>query len=418
MQLDEPAEMALNTVNGVPRAGNSAAHRDVPRALRGVLCLEDFEPLARRHLPKPIFGYVEGAAETNRTLRANREQFDSHAFVPRTLVNVAQREQTLTLFGRSYSSPFGIAPMGICALTAYRGDLVLARAAAAAGIPMVLSSSSLIRMEEVAEAAPGTWFQTYLPKGDAEAAALIARLHRANFETLVITVDTAVVPNRENNVRNGFKTPLRPSLALLTDGLMHPRWSVGTFLRTLSRHGMPHFENIGAQRGEPLVSRNVTRDFSGREHLDWEVLSLVRRLWKGHLVVKGVLHPGDARRARVAGVDGVIVSNHGGRQLDHAVAPLAVLPRIVEAAGPMTVMVDSGFRRGTDVLKALALGARCAFVGRPFNYAAAVAGEAGVAHAISLLHAEIRADLGMLGINRLSELDASVLYSDGDAEAG
>jgi L-lactate dehydrogenase (cytochrome) len=180
-------------------------------------------------------------------------------------------------------------------------------------------------------------------------------------------------------------------------------------MRTLLVHGLPHFENAGAQRGAPLVARDVTRDHAGREHLDWNALKDIRRRWTGPLVLKGVLHPDDARLARAAGMDGVVVSNHGGRQLDGAVAPLRVLPQIAEIAGPMVVMADSGFRRGTDVLKALALGARVVFVGRPMNYAAAVGGEAGVAHAIGLLRAEIHADMGLLGINRLDELGPQLL---------
>jgi L-lactate dehydrogenase (cytochrome) len=394
-----------------PPAGvRSPAAYAAPRALQRFLCLDDFEPAARARLPRPLFGYVSGATETNASLRDNRCAFGDYAFLPRMLVNVARREQTVELFGTRYASPFGIAPMGISSLTAYRGDLAQARAAAAAGVPMVLSSSSLIRMEEVLQQAPGTWFQAYLGRDAQATARLVERVKAAGAPVLVVTIDSAVVPNRENNVRNRFKTPLRPDVRLLWDGLTHPRWAVGTFLRTLLAHGMPHFENVGAERGAPLVARDVTRDFSGREHLDWDALKDIRRRWSAPLVLKGLLHPEDVRLAREAGVDGVIVSNHGGRQLDGAVSPLRVLPQIAEAAGPMAVMADSGFRRGTDVLKALALGARTVFIGRPMNYAAAVGGEAGVAHALNLLRAEIHADMGLLGINRLEELGPRHLF--------
>lgn len=381
------------------------------RRLRRLLSLDDFESAARSHLPRPLFGYVEGATETNTTRSNNRAVFDELAFVPRVLVGVADRDPSITLFGRRYTAPFGIAPMGISALTAYRGDMVQARAAAAAGVPMILSGSSLIALEEMLKAVPNIWFQAYMPRDDAAIVALVDRITRAGVETLVVTVDSAVVPNRENNLRNGFRTPLRPSLQLAWDGLTHPRWLVGTFLRTLVRHGMPHFENVGATRGEPLVSRDVTRDFAGREHLNWDCIRLIRRRWQGPLLLKGILHPDDARRARHVGADGMIVSNHGGRQLDHAVSPLRMLPRIVEASGDLCIMVDSGFRRGTDVLKAVALGARCVFVGRPFNYAAAVGGQAGVAHAITLLKNEIRANMGLLGVNTLDELGPQFLWS-------
>ena len=380
----------------------------LPARLRGILSLDDFEPAARRHLPRPIFGYIAGAVETNRSLAANREAFDEHAFVPRVLVDISRRSTQCTLFGKTWSAPFGIAPMGICALSSYRGDLVLARAAADAGVPMIMSGSSLIRLEDVASACPGTWFQAYLPGDEPRIGALIERVAAAGFRTLVITVDTPVSANRENNVRTGFSTPLRPTPRLFWDGITHPRWLFGTFLRTLLRHGMPHFENNYATRGAPIVSRNVARDFSDRGHLNWAHFRFIRSIWPGRLVIKGILSAADARIARDAGADGIIVSNHGGRQLDGAVAPLRVLPSIVAACPDLPVMMDSGVRRGTDVLKALALGARCVFVGRPFAYAAAVGGVAGVTHAIDLLTQEISRDLAMLGVNDVEALDAAV----------
>jgi L-lactate dehydrogenase (cytochrome) len=191
--------------------------------------------------------------------------------------------------------------------------------------------------------------------------------------------------------------------------LTHPRWLVGTFLRTLVRHGMPHFENNFARRGAPILSASVERDFSDRGHLNWQHFRMIRRMWPGQLVIKGLLDVRDARLAVAAGADGIIVSNHGGRQLDGTVPPLRVLPQIVEACPEVPVMVDSGFRRGTDVLKALALGAKFVFIGRPFNYAASVAGEAGVRKAITLLREEVSRNMAMLGVNRLDELDASYL---------
>ena len=374
--------------------------------LSRILCLDDFEAAAAAHLPRPLFGYIAGAAETSLSFRANRKAFDDYRFVPRVMVDVSTRSTRQTLLGHCYAAPFGIAPLGLSALTAYRGDIVLARAAASADIPMIMSGSSLIRLEEVAAASPRAWFQAYLP-GDEEAIiALVERVARAGFKTLVITVDTPVAANRENNVRAGFSTPLRPSLRLAWDGLTHPRWLLGTFAQTLVRHGMPHFENNYATRGAPIMSPNVERDFSDRGHLNWGHLKLIRRLWAGTLVVKGILNSRDARVAGEAGADGVIVSNHGGRQLDGAVSPLSVLPEIVEACPDLPVMLDGGIGRGTDVLKAVALGARVVFIGRPFAYAAAVGGEPGVAHAIRLLAAEVSRNMAMLGIAALGELDA------------
>ena len=374
--------------------------------LASILCLDDFETAARRHLPRPIFGYVAGAVESNRSYRDNREAFDDYRFLPRVLIDISRRSTQTSLFGQTHSVPFGIAPMGIEALYAYRGDLVLARTAARAKLPMIMSGSSLIRLEDVAADSPGTWFQAYLPGDPVQIEALIARVAAAGFQTLVITVDTPVSANRENNVRTGFSTPLRPSLRLAWDGLSHPRWLFGTFLRTIVQHGMPHFENNYATRGAPILSSRVARDFADRGHLNWAHFARIREIWKGRLVIKGVLAPDDARLACDHGAQGIIVSNHGGRQLDGAVAPLRVLASVVAACPGVPVMMDSGVRRGTDVLKALALGARFVFVGRPFAYAAAIAGEAGVAHAIDLLTQEVSRDMAMLGINTLDELSA------------
>jgi L-lactate dehydrogenase (cytochrome) len=379
----------------------------LPRILRRMLALDDFEGAARRYIPRPIFGYVTGGAETNASLRANRAVWDEIAFVPKTLVDTSGRALTTTLFGRAYDAPFGIAPMGGTAMAAYQGDLVLARAAAAANIPMILSGASLTPLERVREAGPTAWFQAYLPGETGPITQLVERVARAGYDTLVLTVDVQVAANRENNVRSGFDTPLRPSLRLAWDGITRPRWLMGMFFRTLLLHGMPHFENMGAR--VPLLSRTGERQRGRRDRLSWQHVELIRRLWKGRLVLKGILDKDDARIARESGVDGIMVSNHGGRQLDGAAAPLRVLPGIAEQARGMTVILDSGIRRGTDVLKALALGANFVFVGRPFLYAAAIAGEPGVQHAVKLLRDEIDRDMALLGVATLEQMKKDLL---------
>jgi L-lactate dehydrogenase (cytochrome) len=380
-----------------------------PRVLRKILALEDFEGVARKRIPRPIFGYVSGGVETNASLRGNRAAFDDLAFVPKTLVDTTSRTQQTTLFGRSYDLPFGISPMGGTAMAAYQGDLVLARAAAKANIPMIMSGAALTPLERLRQEGPTAWFQAYLPGEDDTITRMVERVARAGYDTLVLTVDVQVAANRENNVRSGFYTPLRPSLRLAWDGLIRPRWLLGMLARTLILHGMPHFENMGPR--VPLISRTGERGRGRRDQLSWRHVELMRRLWKGRLVLKGILDKQDARIARDSGVDGVIVSNHGGRQLDGSVAPLRVLPGIVAQAGDMTVMMDSGIRRGTDVLKALALGARFVFLGRPFLYAAAVAGEPGVQHAIGLLREEIDRDMAMLGITSPTAMKRELLMN-------
>jgi L-lactate dehydrogenase (cytochrome) len=378
-------------------------------ALDRVLSLDDFEIAAERHLPGPVYAYVNGGVEDNVSRTANRAQFADYDFVPRMLVNVANRTLETRLFDRTYAYPFGIAPIGMSALYAYRGDLVLARAARDANAAMCMSGSSLIRLEEVAANAPGSWFQVYLPGNREQIKALVQRVAAAGFETLVFTVDCPVPANRENNVRAGFSAPLRPSWRLFWGGVTHPAWSVGSFLRTCVRHGMPHFENNFATRGAPILSKDVLRDFSDRGNLGWDDWDFVRAMWKGRLVIKGILHRDDARIARERGADGVWVSNHGGRQLDGAIAPLRVLPEIVEAVPDIPVIVDSGFRRGTDVLKALALGAKFVFLGRSFGYAASVGGEAGVKRAFDILAHETKTAMAMLGVTRVEEMQAGHL---------
>jgi L-lactate dehydrogenase (cytochrome) len=377
---------------------------DSDRRFRNLLSLNDFEAAAKRVLPRPIFGYVAGAAEDNQTLRANNAAFADWDFLPRVLRNVSKRSQSISLFGQRYASPFGVAPMGMAVLSGYQGDIALARAAAAMHIPFVMSGSSLTRLEDVMAAAPGSWFQAYLPGELGRIDALIQRVAKTGVQTLVITVDIPVAGNRENNVRAGFSSPLRPSMRLAFDGLVRPRWLLGTLARTLLNHGMPHFENSFAERGAPILSSKVMRDFSQRDHFDWTHIAHVRRQWKGALVIKGISRADDAALARAHGANGVIISNHGGRQLDGAVAPMRVLPAIKAASGDMTVMLDGGVRRGGDVLKAMALGASAVFVGRPFNHALSVGGEAGIQHAIGLLRGEVDRNLAMLGETDVSQL--------------
>ena len=406
-----PASPAASPAPERHTGARAEVNKSLPRKLRMMLALEDFEAPARSYLPRPMYGYVSGGAETNASLRANRAAFDDYAFVPRALVDVSARSTKTTLFGHEYAAPFGFAPMGGSSMAAYQGDIVLARCAAGANIPMIMSGASLSRLEDVRQAGRTAWFQAYLPGDTGPITELVERVARAGFETLVLTVDVAVGANRENNVRSGFNRPLRPTLRLAWDSALHPRWFVGMFLRTLLNHGMPHFENMGPR--VPLITRTGERDREQRDQLSWPHVELMRRLWKGRLVLKGVLNKEDARIARESGVDGVIVSNHGGRQLDGATAPLRVLPGIVEQARGMTVMMDSGIRRGTDILKALALGAQFVFVGRPFLYSAAVAGDAGVRHAIKLLKDEVDRDMALLGITSLAQMKRELLMDAG-----
>ena len=378
-----------------------------PRQFRDILCLDDFEAPARRFLPRPIFGYISGGVETNASLDGNRAAFSEYEFMPNVLVNTKARHQKTTLFGRTYDLPFGFPPMGATALAAYRGDDVLAKVAAELNTVMIQSGASLMPMERVREVGTTAWFQAYLPGEPDIIIPLVERAQATGFEVLVLTVDVQVSANRENNVRTGYSSPLKPTPRLVWDCMLRPRWTFGTFARTVLNHGMPHLENMGFPR-IPILG-NIERPRMARDGLSWEHVELMRKIWKGKLVLKGVLSRHDVRIARDSGVDGIMVSNHGGRQLDGTISPFRALPGAVAEAGGMAIMMDSGIRRGTDVLKALAMGAHFVFVGRPFLYAASIAGEAGVHHAASLLREEISRNMAMLGISSLAEMTRDLL---------
>ncbi|MEM9146099.1 MAG: alpha-hydroxy acid oxidase [Pseudomonadota bacterium] len=385
----------------------------IPRRLRRVWALDDLEPRARAFLPRPVFAYVSGTTERGATSRDVRVAFDALMLKPRVLVGVAARDQSAVLFGERWAAPFGIAPMGMCALAAYRGDRMLAAAAREAGIPMVVSATALTRLEEIAELYPRAWFQAYVPGETERIGRLLDRVAAAGFGTLVVTVDLPVASNAEHYQRAGFSSPVRPSLRLLAQGAVRPAWSLGTFLRTLALHGMPHFENSHAERGAPILARQAAREFGRRAHLDWSHIAAIRAHWQGRLIVKGMVAPEDARIAAGEGADAVWLSVHGGRQLDGAVAPLRMLAETVALCPGLPVILDSDIRRGTDALKALALGAHLVFVGRPMLYAAALGGQRGVAHAIGILRDEIDRNLALLGVRTLDELGPQHLVAVG-----
>lgn len=372
-----------------------------------ILNLDDYEIAARRRLPRPLFQYIAGASETAAAREENRAALDELKLVPRVLRGVEGRILRQRLLGEEWAAPFGIAPMGISALMALDGDNVAARVADREGIPYVLSGSSLTRLEEVIETNPRAWFQAYVPGEEDRIEALVARVAAAGYRTLVLTADTAVLANRENNLRAGFSTPLRFTPRLLWDFGIKPRWLLTTFLPTLRRRGMPHFENSHAQRGAPIVSRQAARDFGRKDHLNWDHVRRIRDQWKGKLVVKGVLSHLDVALTRDIGCDGVVLSNHGGRQLDHAISAIRALPRAKAEAGHMAIMVDGGIRRGTDVVKALALGADFVFIGRPFLYASTIGGEGSLGGAVQIMKNEIYRDLGLLGLRSTGETRSS-----------
>lgn len=414
---DAPPELAPvdmdtalpDTAEAKPALVPASAARPKNRRLASVLSLDDFEIKARSYLPRMVHGFIAGSVETGAAYRAAADAYLDYSFIPRTFTDVSARSTGIRLFDREYGVPFGIAPIGGAAIAAYRGDLALAEGAAATRQPMIMSASSLIRLEEVQRAYPAAWFQAYLAGDHNRIAAMVARVERAGFDTLVITADTPVPGNRENNVRSGYNMPIRITPRVALDCALHPRWLLGTIGRTFRYHGMPYFENMDAGRGPPMFSRNFARDMNSRDRLSWSHIEWIRANWRGRLVIKGLLAVEDVRRARDIGVDGVILSSHGGRQLDHAVAPLRVLPQIRREVPDITLMIDGGIRRGTDILKALALGASAVFVGRPYIFAASLAGAAGVLHASALLQEEVSRGMALLGVTSLDNMSTDRL---------
>jgi len=381
------------------------------------LNIEDLRIIAEQRLPRVAYDFLARGTEDEVTLRANRKDFEHIRFAPRTLVDVSKRSQKVTLWGKTFNSPFGIAPTGASGLYCFDADVALGRAAEAAGVPYVLSTASFVPMERVAREVGGTkWFQLYMSKDHDLARGLVTRALDAGFEALVMTTDVVVGGNREYNQRNNFEVPFRLNLANMVDGALHPRWLAGVFLRTLLSTGVPRFQNLDVNAGGRITSPTLTEFRTRRTELDWEDFAWLRKLWPKTLLVKGIMTVEDAQLAVQHGADGIFVSNHGGRQLDGAPSPIEVLPPIAAAVGKrLKIMLDSGVRRGSDVVKALALGADMVFVGRATLYGATAGGEAGALHALGILNSEVGRVMALLGVNSIEELGPQYLRFDGNA---
>lgn len=371
------------------------------------LNVDDHRRAARRALPRLVFDYLEGAAEDERCMRRNADDLARLHLLPRCLRDTQRIDLSIEVFGRRWAAPLGIAPVGFTGLMRPRGDVLVAEAAAEAGVPHVLSTASNARLEAVRQAGAEQWLQLYVMTDRAMAEQLVRRAQQAGYGALVLTVDVPVSGYRERDVRNGFKLPFRPTLRTVVDMALHPRWVAGVL-----RHGSPSFVNLSehedaaasAQSQAALLARAMDRSLVW-SHLDW-----LRRIWKGPLIVKGLLHPEDARLAVRHGVDGVIVSNHGGRQLDAAPSTISVLPAVVDAVGgAMPVFVDSGFRRGSDIAKALALGAKAVFIGRPAIYGLAGGGRAGVGQVLQTFKDELERTYTLIGAACAADLQRDQL---------
>jgi isopentenyl diphosphate isomerase/L-lactate dehydrogenase-like FMN-dependent dehydrogenase len=387
--------------------------------MRNAITIEDLRRLAKRRLPRVVFDYIDGGADAEITLRENCRAFDDLRFRPRNAIANAPCTLRTTVLGTTLELPFLLAPVGSSRLFFPRGECVAAAQAGAAGTAYVLSTLSGCRLEDVRASSSGPlWYQLYLVAGREVATEAIRRARGAGFSALVVTIDTAVAGNRERDLRNGAKELTGGSLAqklpYLAQLLARPRWLVD-FLRD---GGMMKFPNVVLPTVGPMAYADVA---SALEHstVAWEDLAWIRELWNGPIVIKGVLTAEDARRAVGAGADAIVVSNHGGRQLDGVAATIRALPEVVAAAGDRAeVYLDGGVRRGSDVVKALCLGARAVLVGRAYAYGLSAGGGAGVARAIEILRSDIVRTLRLLGCHDAGSLDRSYVSSEqGDARA-
>ena len=382
-------------------------------AVRHAYNIADLREIARRRLPRGVFEFVDRGTEDEVSLRHNRAALEQIRFRPRTLVDVSRRGQEITLFGERQAMPIAVAPTGSAGLTWYEGEIALARAAAAAGIPFTLATGSMTAMERVASEAGGRlWFQLYMWPDRSLSHQLVDRARAAGFEGLVVTVDSPVPPSREYNLHNGFTLPFSITPRNAADILSHPRWLANVLVRYLLTTGMPRYQNYPAQIKQKITALPMGRSMMLNDTLTWEDLRELRRRWPHRLMAKGILTVEDARLAADCGVDAVVVSNHGGRVVDGTRAPIEIVPEVVHAVGQrVSVLVDSGFRRGSDVVKALALGADAVLIGRATLYGIAAGGEAGAARALGLLREEIDRTLALLGCANVDALGPECLAS-------
>lgn len=377
--------------------------QDLSKALN----IYDLQELARRRMPKGFYEFVARGAEDEVALANNRRVLDEIKLQPRVLVDVSERCQDVTLFGHPQPMPIVISPTGPTGQVWYRGEIELARAAAKAGIPFTLATGATTSLEEVMEQGGDgrKWFQLYMWPDREMSYKTVERAKAAGYQALVVTLDAIISSKREWNLRNGFTLPFKVTPRNAFDAITHPRWLFGTIGRYLMTSGMPRYENYPTEVKAKMTARPIGQSMFKNESLTWDDLSRLREMWPGTLIVKGILHPDDAVLAAERGADGVIISNHGAMILDSAPAPIQVLPDVVAAlGGAIPVFVDSGYRRGSDIVKALALGASAVFIGRATLFGVAAAGEAGATRAIDILREEISLTMAAIGTPGVADI--------------
>ena len=371
--------------------------------------IADLRLAAQRHLPRALFDFFDGGAEDELTLADNLAAFQRLRLLPRVLRDVAHVSTRTTLLGGPSALPLAIAPTGGVGYGRPGADIAIARAAVAAGVPYTLSSTGTASIEQIANAAPGRlWFQAYILRNKPFLHALIERARVAEYEALMITVDLPVGGKRERDQRNGFSVPFQLNRKNALDFARHPAW-----LWDIARHGVPVMESLrgleGSATDASTLASSVGRNYD--QSFDWDALQKMRDHWPRKLIVKGVLHPADALRLALLGVDAIVVSNHGGRQLDGAVATLDALTAILQAVqGRVPVLLDGGIRRGSDIVKALASGAQGVLLGRATLFGALAGGEAGAARVLAILQDELVRTMQLCGVTGVEQIDAGLLF--------
>jgi L-lactate dehydrogenase (cytochrome) len=376
--------------------------------MKTVTCIEDLRALARRKVPRAFFEYADGGSYNEETLRANRADMEAIKLRQRVLVDVSQRSLATTIVGQKVSAPFVLAPIGLTGMQHGNGEMLAAQAATEAGIPYTLSTMSICSIEDVAQATGKPfWFQLYVIHDRGFSKALLERARAAKCNALVLTADLQVQGQRHKDIKNGMTVPPRVTLANLLDVASKPAWAWSILTGRRKTFGNLAGQVKGMENVTSLAQW-ISKQFDPA--LSWKDVEWIRKIWPGKLIIKGILDVDDARTAVKLGADALVVSNHGGRQLDGAPSSISALPVIADAVGADTeVLFDGGIRTGADMLRALALGARACLIGRAYIYGLGAGGKAGVAKAIDILKNELSVAMALTGINKISDIDGGVI---------
>lgn len=382
----------------------------------GACNIEDLRQIAKKRLPRGIFEYIDGGAEDGIALQNNREVYRSLKIKNQVLKDVSRRSTATEIFGKKIAMPYAISPTASAGLMSEGGEVALARAAARMGVPCTVATNSLTPMEEIVEAAGGNlWFQLYMWVDVKLRTAFVERIKSVGFDTLLVTVDGSVGANREHDRRNGYTMPLRYTPKLIAQVLANPGWCLRVLAPQYLKRGAFRKANYPPELSSKLTDKPIDHELTKPDTQCWDDIKRIRDIWPGHMLVKGLQSWEDVVLAADNGMDGVVLSNHGGRYLDSAPAPLQVVPEVRRAVGDrLKIIIDSGARRGSDIVKAIAMGADLVMSGRPTLYGSAAAGEAGAYRALEIFQTEMDRVMAQLGLSRVDEISPHIFWNPPD----